>query len=98
MTQAGYQASDIDWFVPHQANKRILDGAARKLRLDPARIIVTVDKHANTSAASIPLALAQGARNAASKPAISCAGGHGQGLYLGRRAAALVVPRESHPL
>jgi len=54
---AGYQASDIDWFVPHQANKRILDGAARKLGLDPERVVITVDKHANTSAASIPLAL-----------------------------------------
>jgi 3-oxoacyl-[acyl-carrier-protein] synthase-3 len=60
LDQAGYQASDIDWFVPHQANKRILDGAARKLGLAPERIIVTVDKHANTSAASIPLALAAG--------------------------------------
>jgi 3-oxoacyl-[acyl-carrier-protein] synthase-3 len=60
LTRAGYKASDIDWFVPHQANKRILDGAARKLGLDPDRIIVTVDKHANTSAASIPLALSQG--------------------------------------
>jgi 3-oxoacyl-[acyl-carrier-protein] synthase-3 len=57
LDQAGYQASDIDWFVPHQANKRILDGAARKLGLAPDRIVVTVDKHANTSAASIPLAL-----------------------------------------
>ena len=60
LTQAGYNASDVDWFVPHQANKRILDGAARKLGLDPARVIITVDKHANTSAASIPLALSQG--------------------------------------
>ena len=60
LTASGYHASDIDWFVPHQANKRILDGAARKLGLDPARIIITVDKHANTSAASIPLALAPG--------------------------------------
>jgi 3-oxoacyl-[acyl-carrier-protein] synthase-3 len=57
LTKAGYQASDIDWFVPHQANKRILDGAARKLGLDPDRIVITIDKHANTSAASIPLAL-----------------------------------------
>mgnify|MGYP003455008055 CR=1 FL=1 len=57
---AGYKASDVDWFVPHQANKRILDGAARKLGLAPERIIVTVDKHANTSAASIPLALSTG--------------------------------------
>ena len=60
LAQTGYKASDIDWFVPHQANKRILDGAARKLGLDPEKIIVTVDKHANTSAASIPLALSQG--------------------------------------
>jgi 3-oxoacyl-[acyl-carrier-protein] synthase-3 len=60
LTQAGYNASDVDWFVPHQANKRILDGATRKLGLDPARVIITVDKHANTSAASIPLALSQG--------------------------------------
>ncbi|MGH6825069.1 beta-ketoacyl-ACP synthase III [Methyloceanibacter sp.] len=57
LKKAGYAASDIDWFVPHQANKRILDGAARKLGLDPERIVITVDKHANTSAASIPLAL-----------------------------------------
>jgi 3-oxoacyl-[acyl-carrier-protein] synthase III len=60
LAQAGYVASDIDWFVPHQANKRILDGAARKLGLNPERIIITVDKHANTSAASIPLALNAG--------------------------------------
>jgi 3-oxoacyl-[acyl-carrier-protein] synthase III len=60
LQQAGYVSSDIDWFVPHQANKRILDGAARKLGLDPDRIIVTLDKHANTSAASIPLALSTG--------------------------------------
>jgi 3-oxoacyl-[acyl-carrier-protein] synthase-3 len=57
LDKAGYQASDIDWFVPHQANRRILDGAARKLGLDQERIVITVDKHANTSAASIPLAL-----------------------------------------
>jgi len=43
--------------VPHQANKRILDATARKLGLDPARVIITVDQHANTSAASVPLAL-----------------------------------------
>jgi len=58
LEKAGYASSDIDWFVPHQANKRILDGAARKLGLDPKRVVMTVDKHANTSAASIPLALA----------------------------------------
>ena len=52
-------ADDIDWFVPHQANKRILDGAARKLGLAPEKIVITVDKHANTSAASIPIALCE---------------------------------------
>jgi 3-oxoacyl-[acyl-carrier-protein] synthase-3 len=57
LEKSGFQASDIDWFVPHQANRRILDGAAKKLGLDPDRIVITVDKHANTSAASIPLAL-----------------------------------------
>ena len=65
---AGYQASDIDWFVPHQANKRILDGAARKLGLAPERVVMTVDKHANTSAASIPLALTEAYTDGRIKP------------------------------
>jgi 3-oxoacyl-[acyl-carrier-protein] synthase III len=68
LDKAGYQASDIDWFVPHQANKRILDGAARKLGLDPARVVMTVDKHANTSAASIPLALVTACTDGRIKP------------------------------
>jgi 3-oxoacyl-[acyl-carrier-protein] synthase-3 len=55
--KAGLEAKDIDWLVPHQANKRIIDGTGRKLGLSPDRIVLTVDKHANTSAASIPLAL-----------------------------------------
>jgi 3-oxoacyl-[acyl-carrier-protein] synthase-3 len=54
----GYSAADVDWFVPHQANRRIIDGSAHKLGIDPAKVIVTVDRHGNTSAASIPLALA----------------------------------------
>ncbi len=54
---AGVTAADVDWLVPHQANMRILDATAKKLGLDPARVIVTVDQHANTSAASVPLAL-----------------------------------------
>ena len=53
----GLQAEDVDWFVPHQANKRIIDGTARKLGVGANRVVVTIDKHANTSAASIPLAL-----------------------------------------
>ena len=54
----GYTANDIDWFIPHQANKRIIDGSAHKLGIPPERIVTTVDRHGNTSAASIPLALA----------------------------------------
>jgi 3-oxoacyl-[acyl-carrier-protein] synthase-3 len=54
---AGLQPGDVDWVVPHQANARILDATARKLDLAPEKVIVTVDRHANTSAASVPLAL-----------------------------------------
>jgi 3-oxoacyl-[acyl-carrier-protein] synthase III len=53
----GYTADDIDWFIPHQANKRIIDSSAHKLGIAPAKIVTTVDRHGNTSAASIPLAL-----------------------------------------
>ena len=53
----GYTAADVDWFIPHQANKRIIDGSARKLGIPAAKIVVTVDRHGNTSAASIPLAM-----------------------------------------
>ncbi len=54
---AGFKSSDVDWVVPHQANARILDATARKLGLPPEKVVVTVDRHANTSAASVPLAL-----------------------------------------
>jgi 3-oxoacyl-[acyl-carrier-protein] synthase-3 len=54
----GYTANDIDWFVPHQANKRIIDGSAHKLGIAPEKVVMTLDRHGNTSAASIPLALA----------------------------------------
>ncbi|MBS0472025.1 MAG: ketoacyl-ACP synthase III [Proteobacteria bacterium] len=54
---AGIPISEIDWFVPHQANQRILDGTARKLHIDPAKVVTTVAQHGNTSAASVPLAL-----------------------------------------
>jgi 3-oxoacyl-[acyl-carrier-protein] synthase-3 len=56
----GYGANDIDWFVPHQANKRIIDDSAHRLGIPPEKVILTVEKHGNTSAASIPLALAVG--------------------------------------
>lgn len=65
---AGHSADEVDWVVPHQANKRILDATAKKLGLDPARVIVTVDQHANTSAASVPLALDTAVRDGRIKP------------------------------
>ena len=57
LAASGHRPDEVDWVVPHQANKRILDATAKKLGLDPGRVIVTVDQHANTSAASVPLAL-----------------------------------------
>ena len=56
--EAGLKISDVDWFVPHQANQRILDGTARKLGISSSKVISTVAQHGNTSAASVPLALA----------------------------------------
>lgn len=53
----GLTADDVDWFVPHQANRRIIEATARKLSIDPAKVVMTVENHGNTSAASIPLAL-----------------------------------------
>ena len=60
LVESGLAADEIDWFVPHQANKRILEGTAAKLGIPIEKIIITLDRHANTSAASIPLALNQG--------------------------------------
>ncbi|MDR2154953.1 MAG: ketoacyl-ACP synthase III [Burkholderiaceae bacterium] len=62
LAKAGKQASDVDWLIPHQANIRIMQGTARKLRLPPEKMVVTVHDHGNTSAASIPLALDYGVR------------------------------------
>ncbi|MGX5848852.1 beta-ketoacyl-ACP synthase III [Mesorhizobium sp. PL10] len=56
-SQAGITADDLDWFVPHQANKRIIDASAKKLGIAEQKVVVTVDLHGNTSAASVPLAL-----------------------------------------
>lgn len=63
MADVGLSAEDIDWVVPHQANARIIDATARKLGLPPERIVLTVDRHANTSAASVPLALDEAVRD-----------------------------------
>ncbi len=57
LKECGLSAADVDWVVPHQANQRILDATAKKLGLPPEKVVVTVDRHANTSAASVPLAL-----------------------------------------
>src|SRR6267154_3148964 len=63
-----YSARDIDWFVPHQANKRIIDDTAKKLGIPPEKVVTTVDKHGNTSAASIPLALTVAVTDGLIKP------------------------------
>jgi 3-oxoacyl-[acyl-carrier-protein] synthase III len=60
--------ADIDWLVPHQANSRIIDSVGKKLGLPPDRVVVTIERHANTSAASIPLALAEGVADGRIKP------------------------------
>jgi 3-oxoacyl-[acyl-carrier-protein] synthase III len=68
MQKAGVKAADIDWFVPHQANRRILEGTARKLGIAEDRIVLTLDKHGNTSAASIPLAFDVAVKDGRIKP------------------------------
>src|SRR5579863_3128286 len=66
--EAGVTAADIDWFVPHQANRRIIDASADKLGIPRDKVVVTVDRHGNTSAASIPLALEVGVSDGRIKP------------------------------
>jgi 3-oxoacyl-[acyl-carrier-protein] synthase-3 len=61
LTANGVKGADVDWLVPHQANRRIIDAMAQKLHLPPERVVITIDRHANTSAASIPLAMAEAA-------------------------------------
>jgi 3-oxoacyl-[acyl-carrier-protein] synthase-3 len=68
LEQAGMTAADVDWVVPHQANARILDATAKKLGLAPEKVVVTVADHANTSAASVPLALDVAVRDGRIQP------------------------------
>jgi 3-oxoacyl-[acyl-carrier-protein] synthase III len=68
LAQCNLTTADIDWLIPHQANVRILEATAKKLGLDPAKLVVTVDMHGNTSAASVPLALDQAIRDGRIKP------------------------------
>jgi len=60
LEETGLQTDDLDWFVPHQANRRIIDAVGKKLSIPAEKVIITVDRHANTSAASVPLALYEG--------------------------------------
>ena len=89
---SGTAASDLDWFVPHQANRRIIDASADKLKIDKSKVVVTVDRHANTSAASIPLALsvalADGRIKVGDLVMIEAMGG---GFTWGRRSDPLVA-------
>ena len=68
LDHTGLTADDIDWVVPHQANQRILDATARKLGLPAEKVVITVDRHANTSAASVPLALDTAVRDGRIQP------------------------------
>ena len=68
LAEVGLVSTDIDWLVPHQANARILEATAKKLHLPTAKVVITVDRHANTSAASVPLALDTAVRDGRIKP------------------------------
>lgn len=84
LEKAGLQVADVDWFVPHQANQRILDGIAKRLGIPENKVISTVADHANTSAASIPLAFDTGYRDGRIKPGDLCMfEGMGGGLTWG---------------
>ncbi|MBC7437969.1 MAG: 3-oxoacyl-ACP synthase, partial [Bdellovibrionales bacterium] len=68
LEKAGKTSADVDWLIPHQANIRIMQSTAKKLKMAEDKVIVTVDHHGNTSAASIPLALDAGVRDGRIKP------------------------------
>jgi 3-oxoacyl-[acyl-carrier-protein] synthase-3 len=68
LADSGHVPADLDWVVPHQANQRILDATARKLGLPAEKVVVTVDRHANTSAASVPLAFDAAVRDGRIRP------------------------------
>lgn len=68
LTTHNIKSEEIDWFIPHQANLRIIEGMMKKLNLPPEKVIITVDRHANTSAASIPLALSEAVHSGRVKP------------------------------
>ena len=95
----GLTQRDIDWLVPHQANLRIIDAMGRKLGLPPERVVITVDRHANTSAASVPLALAEACRGRPHPPRRPGAdGGAGRRTDLGFGAGAHVTSARPLPM
>ncbi len=84
MAAAGLKTADIDWFVPHQANQRILDGTAKKLGIAPGKVVSTVAEHGNTSAASVPLALVTAVKDGRIKKGdLVLLEAMGAGLHLG---------------
>ena len=88
LAKAGRAEAAIDWLIPHQANIRIMQSTARKLKLSMDKVIVTVDRHGNTSAASIPLALDDAVRSGKVKKGETLhARGRGRRLHLGRGPA-----------
>ena len=72
LLKSNIKSDSVDWLIPHQANKRIIDHTAKKLNLNTNKVILTIEKHGNTSAASIPLALAEGVRNGQIKEGQLC--------------------------
>ena len=68
LAQCGLEPGDVDWLIPHQANVRILEATAKRLGIDPGKVVITVDRHGNTSAASIPLALDLAVRDGRIRP------------------------------
>ena len=92
LEKAGKRQDQIDWLIPHQANIRIMHGTARRLKLPLDKLLVTVDQHGNTSAASIPLALDHGVRTGKiHKDQLLMLEGVGGGFTWGRRAAAILI-------
>lgn len=88
LDRAGFTPGDLDWLVPHQANRRIIDAVGKRLQLPAEKVVVTVDRHANTSAASIPLALNEAVCDGRIRPGdLVCANAMGGGFAWG---AALI--------
>lgn len=91
LEQAGVSADKVDWLLPHQANIRIISSVGQKLDIPTEKVIVTVDHHGNTSAASIPLALSESVENGRIKKAFGTDSGYGCRFYLGRTFGKVLI-------